>query len=50
MDKHDIIASAEKTLKKAGYEPDKPVSCLTVKQLYLLIRFAVGRTINHMDL
>ena len=49
MDKH-AIASAEETLRKAGYEPDKPVSCLTVKQLYLLIRFAVGRTINHMDL
>lgn len=49
MDKYDI-ASAEKTLRNAGYEPDKPVSCLTVKQLYLLIRFAVGRTINHMDL
>lgn len=40
---------AEKTLRNAGYEPDKPVSCLTVKQLYLLIRFAVGKTINHEE-
>lgn len=49
MDKYDI-ASAEKTLRNAGYEPDKPLSCMTVKQLYLLIRFIVGRTINHTDL
>jgi len=46
MDKYTIW-SAEKTLRNAGYEPEKPVSCLTVKQLYLLIRFAVNRTINH---
>ncbi len=48
MDKSDI-KSAEKTLRNAGYEPEKPVSCLTVKQLYLLIRFAVARTISHAD-
>lgn len=45
MDKLNII-QAENTLRAAGYEPEKPVSCLTVKQLYLLIRFAVNRTIN----
>lgn len=49
MDKSNII-QAENTLRAAGYEPDKPVSCLTVKQLYLLMRFAVARAINHMDL
>ena len=46
MDKSNIM-QAEKVLRTAGYEPDKPVSCLTVKQLYLLVRFAVNRTINH---
>jgi hypothetical protein len=46
MDRYDIYL-AEKTLRNAGYEPEKPVSCLTVKQLYLLIRFVVNRVINH---
>ena len=49
MDKLDIL-HAVKTLRAAGFEPEQPVSCLTVRKLYLLIRFAVGRTINHMDL
>lgn len=45
MDKLNII-QAENTLRAAGYEPDKPVSCLTVKQLYVLVRFAVNRALN----
>lgn len=45
MDKLNAI-QAENTLLAAGYEPDKPVSCLTVKQLYMLIRFAVNRAMN----
>ena len=49
MDKCNVT-STEETLRNTGFEPDKPVSCLTVKQLYLLIRFAVGKTINHTDL
>lgn len=49
MDKSDI-ASADKTLREAGFDPDRPVSLMSVRQLYLLVRFAVGRTINHMDL
>ena len=43
MDELNII-QAENTLRAAGYEPDKPVSCLTVKQLYMLIRFAINKT------
>lgn len=43
MDKLNIT-QAENTLRAAGYEPDKPISCMTVKQLYMLIRFAVNRT------
>jgi hypothetical protein len=46
MDKLNII-QAENTLRAAGYEPDKPISCMTVKQLYMLIRFAVNRAMNH---
>lgn len=37
----------EKILKIWGFEPDKPVSCMTVSQLYDLIKFAVNRAINH---
>lgn len=48
MDKSDI-KSADRTLREAGFDPDKPVSLMSVRQLYLLVRFAVGRTINHMD-
>lgn len=48
MDKSDI-ESADRTLRKAGFDPDRPVSLMSVRQLYLLVRFAVGRTINHMD-
>lgn len=46
MDKLNTI-QAENILRAAGYEPDKPVSCMTIKQLYMLIRFAVNRTMNH---
>ena len=49
MDKSDIT-SADKTLREAGFDPDRPISLMSVRQLYLLIRFAVGRTINHTDL
>lgn len=49
MDKSDI-ASADRTLREAGYDPDRPISLMSVKQLYLLIRFAVSRTINHMNI
>lgn len=49
MDKSDI-KSADRTLREAGFDPDRPVSLMSVRQLYLLVRFAVGRTINHMDL
>lgn len=45
MDKLNTI-QAENTLRAAGYEPDKPISCMTVKQLYMLIRFAVNRAMN----
>lgn len=45
MDKLNII-QAENTLRANGYEPDKPISCITVKQLYMLIRFAVNRAMN----
>lgn len=45
MDKLNTI-QAENTLRANGYEPDKPISCMTVKQLYMLIRFAVNRAIN----
>ena len=40
------IIQAENTLLAAGYEPDKPISCMTTKQLYMLIRFAVNRAMN----
>ena len=49
MDKSDI-ESADRTLREAGFDPDRPVSLMSVRQLYLLVRFAVGRTIIHMDL
>ena len=45
MDRLNTI-QAENTLRAAGYEPDKPVSCMTTKQLYMLIRFAVNRAMN----
>ena len=48
MDKSDI-ESADRTLREAGFDPDRPVSLMSVRQLYLLVRFAVGRTINHMN-
>lgn len=46
MDKSNII-QAENILRAAGYEPDRPISCITIKQLYMLIRFAVDRAMNH---
>ena len=30
-------------LKRRGLDPDKPVSCLTLKQLYELIEFVILR-------
>ncbi len=48
MDKSNI-ESADRTLREAGFDPDRPISLMSVKQLYLLVRFAVDRTINHMD-
>lgn len=33
----------EDTLKLWGFDPDKPVSCMTTSQLYELIEFAINR-------
>lgn len=45
MDKLNTT-QAENILRAAGFDPDKPISCMTTKQLYTLIKFAVNRTMN----
>lgn len=45
MDKLNTT-QAENILRAAGYEPDKPISCMTTKQLYMLIKFTVNRAMN----
>lgn len=33
----------ENILRQWGFDPDKPVSCMTVSQLYELIEFAINK-------